>query len=152
MKRRWHLTLFLRQAYRHPGQLPPGAQSLKKIIFWGRDENDDTLVDTVLRGEKTVTCSHPAIDYGAGEELTMPGDLVEVLDGRGNSRCVIRIDRVYQIPFGAVTDEIVKGECEASMEEFRADHHLAWDEDLAKKGMALDDSTVIIVEHFTLVR
>ena len=134
------------------GPIAPGAHCLKKITFWGRDKNDDTLVDQVLRGEKTVTCSHPAIDYGPGEELTVPGDLVEVIDGRGNSRCVIHIDRVYKILFGAVTDEIVKGECEATVEEFRADHHLAWDEDLAKKGMVLDDSTVIIVEHFTLFR
>ncbi len=65
---------------------------------------------------------------------------------------IILIDRVYEIPFGEVTDEIVKGECEASVEAFKADHHRSWDEDLAKMGMTLDDSTMIVVEHFTLVR
>ena len=125
---------------------------MKKITFWGRDPYDDSLVDQVLRGAKRVTCSHPAIDYGPGEERTVAGDLVEVVDGRGNSRCVIRIDRTYELPFGAVTDEIVKGECDESPEEFTADHHLVWDEELSKKGMVLDDRTVIVVEHFTLVR
>jgi uncharacterized protein YhfF len=85
------------------------------------------------------------------DEPTVPGDLVQVIDGRGHRRCIIRIERVYEIPFGAVTDEIVQGECEASVEEFKADHHRCWDAELAKTGMVLDDHTLIVVEHFTLI-
>lgn len=126
---------------------------MKKITFWGRDKYDDTLVNQVLRGEKTVTCSPAASYYDDPEYVpTAPGDLVEVIDGRGNRRCVIRIERVYEIPFGDVTDGIVKGECETSVEEFKSDHRRSWDEELKKMGLVLDDRTIIVVEHFTLTK
>ena len=125
---------------------------MKTCHFWGRGEEDDHLIQQVLSGKKTVTCSVAALYYNDPEdEPTAPGDLVAVIDGKGKQRCTIRIDRVYEIPFGAVTDEIVKGECETSVEAFRADHHRCWDEGLGKKGMVLDDQTLLVVEHFTLV-
>lgn len=126
---------------------------MKQCHFWGRDQYDDHLVDQVLRGEKTVTCTLAAFYYDDPEdEPVVPGDLVEVIDGRGNRRCVIRIDRVYEIPFGDVTDEIVKGECVGSVEEFKACHHQCWDADVEKIGMMIDDRTLLVVEHFTLVK
>ncbi|OPY26057.1 MAG: ASCH domain protein [Methanocella sp. PtaU1.Bin125] len=126
---------------------------MKQCHFWGRDPYDDRLVEQVLRGEKTVTCALAAFYYDDPEdEPVEPGDLVEVIDGRGNRRCVIRIDRVYEIPFGGVTDEILKGECIGSIEEFKACHHLCWDADMAKIGQVIDDRTPLVVEHFTLVK
>lgn len=125
---------------------------MKTCHFWGLDRHDDRLVQQVLSGKKTVTCSL-AVQYYCDpqEEPTAPGDLVEVIDGLGHRRCILRIDRVYEIPFGEVTDEIVKGEGAASVGEFKADHHLSWDDDLKKMGMVLDDHTMIVVEHFSLV-
>jgi uncharacterized protein YhfF len=126
---------------------------MKTCHFWGRDKHDDHLVRQVLSGKKTVTCSLAVQYYNdPQDEPTVPGDLVEVIDGLGHRRGIIRIERVYEMPFGEVTDEIVKGECEASVEAFKADHHRSWDEDLEKMGMVLDDRTLIVVEHFTLVR
>jgi uncharacterized protein YhfF len=129
-----------------------GRNALKQCHFWGRDKDDDSLVRQVLRGEKTVTCS-VAVQYYDDplDEPAMPGDLVEVIDGHGERRCIIRIDRVYELPFGEVTDEIVKGECAGSVEEFKADHHRCWDTDLEKSGLVLDDSTMLVIEHFTLI-
>lgn len=125
---------------------------MKQCHFWGRDESDDHLVRQVLRGEKTVTCDIAAMYYNDPvDEPVLPGDLVEVIDGRGDRRCIIRIDRVYEMPFGNVTDEIVKGECCESVEAFRAGHHFCWDADLEKKGMVLDDSTLLVVVHFTKI-
>jgi uncharacterized protein YhfF len=84
---------------------------MKTCHFWGRDKDDDHLIRQVLSGKKTVTCSLAALYYNDPEdEPTVPGDRVAVIDGRGRRRCTIRIDRVYEIPFGEVTAEIVKGE------------------------------------------
>ncbi|HMK45362.1 MAG TPA: ASCH domain-containing protein [Methanocella sp.] len=125
---------------------------MKKTTFWGRNEADDHLIQQVLRGEKTVTCSIAAWYYNTlGEEPTEPGDLVEVIDAIGRRRCVIRIERVYELPFGQVGEDIVKGECCESVDHFRAAHHMCWDQDLERAGLKLDVSTLLVVEHFRLV-
>jgi uncharacterized protein YhfF len=127
-------------------------RQLKRTTFWGRDEADDHLIRQILRGEKTVTCSIAAWYYNnPDEEPTEPGDLVEVLDATGRRRCIIQIEQVYELPFGLVDDSIVKGECCESVGEYRADHHLCWDSDLAMAGMKLDDQTLLVIEHFRLV-
>lgn len=125
---------------------------MKRTTFWGRDETDDHLILQILRGEKTATCSIAAWYYNnPAEEPTAPGDLVEVLDAGGARRCIIKIDRVYELPFGRVGDDIVKGECCSTIDDFRSSHHQCWDDDLAKAGMKLDDQTLLVVEHFHLV-
>jgi uncharacterized protein YhfF len=129
-----------------------GLRQLKKTTFWGRDETDDHLIRQIMCGDKTVTCSIAAWYYNnPDEEPTEPGDLVEVLDARGRRRCIIRIENVYELPFGLVDDCIIKGECCDSVEQFKAAHHLCWDSDLEKAGMKLDDQTLLVVEHFRLV-
>jgi hypothetical protein len=40
---------------------------------------------------------------------------------------------------------------EASLEDFKADHHRCWDAEMAKMGNVFDDHTMIVVEHFTLM-
>jgi uncharacterized protein YhfF len=125
---------------------------MKKLVFWGADEDDDHLVRQILRGEKTATCTPAAWYYdNPDEEPTSPGDLVGVWDLRGNRRCTVRIDRVYEIPFGEVGDDVVKGEVCATLEDFKAVHHKCWDDDFEKAGMKLDDRTVVVVEQFTLI-
>jgi uncharacterized protein YhfF len=49
-----------------------------------------------------------------------------------------------------IDDKTVKGENNSTYEEFRNDHVYSWEEDLRKEGIRLDDSTMIVVEHFRL--
>ncbi|WP_424357460.1 ASCH domain-containing protein [Methanocella sp. MCL-LM] len=125
---------------------------MKKITFWGRDENDDHLLEQVLTGKKTVTCS-VASEYYADteEEPAVPGDVLLVTDRRGKPRCRILVEKVYELPFGEAGEEIARGECCSSVEEFKAAHHRSWAEELQKKGLVLDDHTILVVEHFRLI-
>lgn len=125
---------------------------MKKIIFWGKDENDDRLISEVILGAKTVTCTPKVWYYDDPiEEPTVIGDLVAVFDRRGNQRCTIEITENYEIPYGLVDDRIAKGENCLSIEEFYNDHNFCWEEPLRNEGLSLTNETIIVVEHFKLI-
>jgi uncharacterized protein YhfF len=125
---------------------------MKRTTFWGEDENDERLVIQIMEGKKTATCT-PKCWYDAlPEEITEPGERIEVFSKKGEYMCTIEITDKYEIPFGNIDDKTVKGENNSSYEEFRNDHVYSWEEDLRKEGIQLDDSTIIVVEHFRLVK
>jgi uncharacterized protein YhfF len=98
----------------------------KRLTFWGADENDDSLVRSVVAGHKTVTAEtaedydKPYGDYGDGGYI--PGDIIEVYDPKHRLRCVIRATKVYPIRFGDIPEEVWRGETFSSAEEFRQCH------------------------------
>ncbi len=100
----------------------------KRLTFWGADENDDTLVRTVIEGRKTVTADtvenyyKPYSEYGDGGYAV--GDMIEVYDGKKNLRCIIKATKVYNIKFGAIPEEVWRGETFDSAKAFR-DCHIA---------------------------
>ena len=125
---------------------------MKKMTLWGRDEQDDRLVLEVITGEKTATCTPKVWYYDfPNEPPTEVGDLVAVHDQQGKHRCTIRITENYEIRFGDVNVRIAKAENTNSVEEFRKDHFVSWEEALRQEGRDLDDDTIIVVEHFELV-
>lgn len=125
---------------------------MKKIIFWGRDENDDRLLNEVISEVKTVTCTPKIWYYGnPEEEPTIIGDIVAVYDRKGNHRCTIEITENYEIPYGLVDDRIAKGENCSSIEEFYKDHNFCWEQPMINEGLILSDDTIIVVEHFKFI-
>jgi uncharacterized protein YhfF len=125
---------------------------MKRMTLWGRDENDESLIEQVIRQVKTVTCT-PKIWYydNPGEEPTQVGDRVRVYNRQGVHRCTIEITENYELPFGRVDERIARGEHCADIAEFRADHAMVWQADLEKEGYSLSDDLVIVVEHFRLI-
>jgi uncharacterized protein YhfF len=128
---------------------------MKRIDFWGRDENDERLLEEVLAGLKTATCT-PKVWYEElpEEEKSYPGDILEVFTKKGEHRGSIEVTERYDIPFGKITgdvgEKIAKGE-NTTLEQFIEDHIYSWKEPLAEQGIELNDDTVIVVEHFKLV-
>jgi uncharacterized protein YhfF len=98
----------------------------KRLTFWGADENDDSLVRSVIEGRKTVTADtvqdyyKPYGDYGDGSYAV--GDIIEVYDLKKQLRCLIEATKVYKIKFGHIPEEVWRGETFASAEEFRECH------------------------------
>lgn len=98
----------------------------KRLTFWGADEDDDSLVRSVIEGRKTVTAEtvedydKPYGEYGDGGYA--PGDIIEVYDRRRRLRCIIRATKVYIIKFGDIPEEVWRGETFSSAEEFREVH------------------------------
>ena len=99
---------------------------IKRLTFWGADDDDDSLVRAVIAGHKTVTADLVA-DYYAGygelgDGAYVAGDLIEVRDLRGRQRCLIRATRVEIIRFGHIPEPVWRGEGFASAREFQEVH------------------------------
>jgi len=101
---------------------------LKRLTFWGADENDDSLVRDVIAGRKTVTAD--VVDdyykgYGEyGDGSYEAGDLIEVYDLKQRLRCLIRATKVERIRFGEIPEAVWRGENMSSAREFQ-DVHIA---------------------------
>lgn len=99
---------------------------IKRLTFWGADDDDDSLVRAVIAGHKTVTADLVADYYAGYGELGdggyAAGDLIEVRDLRGRPRCLIRATRVEIIRFGHIPEPVWRGEGFASAREFQEVH------------------------------
>lgn len=98
----------------------------KKLTFYGVDENDDSLVRAVIAGHKTVTADTVEDYYKGygklGDGGYVAGDIIDVHDGKGRPRCTIRALEVRVIRFGAIPEDVWRGEMFSSAEEFREVH------------------------------
>ena len=98
----------------------------KRLTFWGADENYDSLPRAVMAGRKTVTADtvedyyKPYGEYGDGSYAA--GDLIEVYDLKQRLRCLIRATKVQVVRFGAIPEEVWRGETFASAREFQEMH------------------------------
>ncbi|BBE30978.1 hypothetical protein OSSY52_11190 [Tepiditoga spiralis] len=124
---------------------------MKKTTVWGKDENDNSVIDQIINKGKTVICT-PKYWYDKEPEIskTKVGDLVAIYTKKGEHACNIEITEKYEIPFGQVTERIAKGELFNSIEEFKEFHKKIWSEELNKDWLAINDDTIIVVEHFKL--
>jgi uncharacterized protein YhfF len=122
---------------------------LKRLTFWGADDNDDSLVVSVIEGRKTVTADtveayyQPYGEFGDGSYA--PGELIEVYDLRQRLRCLIRATKVYNIRFGDIPEEVWRGETFESAEQFRQVHIDAL------PHLELHDDFEFVTLHFELV-
>ena len=121
----------------------------KRIQFWGKDENDDSLTRNVIAGRKTATAS-VASEFGFryseyGDGGYEKGDIVEVYDLKNRLRCLIKITDVHPVRFGNVPERVWKGEDFLSEQEFR-DVHIR-----CMPGYRLHDDFEFMITHFELV-
>ncbi|URN93380.1 MAG: ASCH domain-containing protein [Candidatus Pristimantibacillus lignocellulolyticus] len=125
---------------------------MKSLTFWSSDINDESLINEVMEGLKTATCT-PMIWYynNPEEEATEVGDYVAVLNNDRIHRCTIQITENYEIPYGMIDIRVAKGENYRSLEEFIEDHNKCWENDLLNEGITLSENTIIVVEHFKLI-
>ncbi|WP_449537490.1 ASCH domain-containing protein [Ferdinandcohnia sp. Marseille-Q9671] len=125
---------------------------MKRIDFWGRDENDERLLEEVLRGVKTVTCT-PKVWYDQlpDEEKSDVGEIVQVFTKKNEHKANLQITDLYEIRFGEIKGElgqrIAEGE-NSTLDEFIEDHIFSWEKPLQNDGHVLNEDTIIIVEHF----
>jgi uncharacterized protein YhfF len=122
---------------------------LKRIQFWGENENDDSLVVEIIEGKKTATVSRADEFYQSDGEFDdgglEVGDLVDVYDLQQQLRCRIRITEVYPVRFGDIPEQLWKGEACRSAEHFQQAHRNCWpDSDL-------NDDFELMATHFELV-
>ena len=121
---------------------------LKRMQFWGENENDDSLVMEIIEGKKTATVcradeyNEPEGEYDdGGWEI---GDLVDVYDLQKQLRCRIRITEVYPVLFGKIPEKLWREEVCRSAKHFQDAHRACW------PNYKLDDDSKLMAAHFVL--
>lgn len=121
----------------------------KRTPFWGKDKNDDFLIQQIIKGKKTATAcpDHlyrvPDGDFDDGGYEV--GDIVDVYDLKERLRCVIRITEVYETKFGEIPNKLWRGECNRDANDFQNEHLACWSE------FDMTNEFPIVANHFELL-
>ncbi|MBA4094468.1 MAG: hypothetical protein C0489_10315 [Candidatus Accumulibacter sp.] len=103
----------------------------------------------MIAGRKTVTADTVEAYYAGYGELGdggyEAGDLIDVYDLKGRLRCTIRATEVRVIRFGAIPEDVWRGETFTSAQEFR-DVHIR-----CLPHLHLHDDVEFVTLHFALV-
>jgi uncharacterized protein YhfF len=118
----------------------------------------DRLVAAVLDGRKVATTSL-AIEYEHDHQpLPHAGQRSVVVDSLDRPVAVIEVTSVRAVPLGDVdlAHAVDEGEGHNSVGEWLADHQAFWHSDemqaeLGDPSLALDDSTLVVLERFKLL-
>jgi uncharacterized protein YhfF len=102
-----------------PTAIPEKYRSLRSFAFGDSPALADELLDLVIKGVKTATCSTED-----EPNTSKPGELWIVLDGRGQARCVIESTEVTYRRFGEVDATFAheEGEGDRSLAYWRSAH------------------------------
>ena len=99
--------------------IPEKYKNLRSFAFGDSPVLADELLELVLRGVKTATCSTED-----EPNLSKPGECWIVLDGRGDPRCVIESTEITFRPFNGVGAAFAfeEGEGDRSLAYWRSAH------------------------------
>ena len=117
----------------------------------------EKLVAAIVAGEKTATSSLVEAYASAGESLPQVGQRGTVIDSAGTRRAVIETTAVEVSPLSEVPLEhaLAEGEGYADVAAWRDAHTEFWSSRSLRAELGpnfrLDDSTLIVLERFTVV-
>lgn len=99
--------------------IPERYQHLRTFAFGDSPELADQLLELVVKGAKTATCSTED-----EPNMSAPGECWVVLDGRGEARCVIEITEITYRRFDDVDAAFAhdEGEGDRSLAYWRSAH------------------------------
>ena len=123
--------------------IPEKYRSLRRFAFGDGPKLADELLELVLAGVKTATCSTED-----EPNISTPGESWIVLDGRGNPRCVIESTEVSYRRFGDVDAAFAhdEGEGDRSLAYWRSAHRRYF----GRLGKFSEDM-MLMCERFRLV-
>ena len=123
--------------------VPEKYRSLRSFAFGDGPALADELLDLVIRGSKTATCSTED-----EPNTSTPSERWIVLDGRGTPRCVIETTEVTYRRFGEVDAAFAyeEGEGDRSLEYWRNAHRKYF----GRMGKFREDM-LLMCERFRLV-
>jgi uncharacterized protein YhfF len=123
--------------------IPEAYRGLRSFAFGDGPDLADELLELVLKGVKTATCSTED-----EPNTSTPGERWIVLDGRGNPRCVIESTEITYRRYGDVDAAFAhdEGEGDRSLSYWRSAHRRYF-ERLGK----FSDDMMLMCERFRLV-
>ena len=123
--------------------VPEKYRGVRSFAFGDGPALADELLDLVLRGVKTATCSTED-----EPNTSTPGERWIVLDGHGNPRCVIETIEVAYRRYNEVNAAFAyeEGECDRSLDYWRSAHCRYFE----RQGKFSEDM-MLMCERFRLV-
>jgi uncharacterized protein YhfF len=123
--------------------VPEKYRGLRSFAFGDGPELADELLDLVMRGIKTATCSTED-----EHNTSTPGERWVVLDGRGEARCVIESTELTYRRYGEVDAAFARdeGEGDCSLAYWREAHR----EYFGRQGKFSEDM-MLMCERFRLI-
>jgi uncharacterized protein YhfF len=123
--------------------IPEAHRGLRSFAFGDSPDLADELLELVLKGIKTATCSTED-----EPNISTPGERWIVLDGRGNPRCVIESTEVTYRRYGDVDAAFAhdEGEGDRSLSYWRSAHRSYF----GRLGKFSEDM-MLMCERFRLV-
>ena len=127
----------------NPDAVPESYRGLRAFAFGDSPALADELLDLVIKGIKTATCSTED-----EPNISAPGERWIVLDGRGTPRCVIESVEVSYIRYNEVDAAFAhdEGEGDRSLNYWREAHRRYF----TRMGKFSDDM-MLMCERFRLV-
>ncbi len=121
--------------------------------FGDQPELANQLVQLVLDGVKTATCSALWEWQAEGSPLPQIGSHVIVLDGQGQPRCIITITDVTICPFDQVDADFVhaEGEGDRTLASWRKEHWQYFSRVLPLIGKTPSLDMLLVCERFRVV-
>ena len=127
----------------NPGTVPEQYRGLRSFAFGDGPALADELLDLVIKGLKTATCSTQD-----EPNTSTPGERWIVLDGRSEPRCVIESTEVAYRRFGEVDAAFASDEGEGDRSlAYRRDAHRNY---FGRQGRLREDM-MLMCERFRLV-
>ena len=120
---------------------------------WAFGEAPDKLVDLVLKGIKTATCSAYDLYSIDNEPLPQAGDYSVILTSSDEAVCIIKTLNVYVTAFNQVSEAhaFKEGEGDRSLEYWRKVHINFLTNELASVNRSFDENTKVVCEEFEVV-
>jgi uncharacterized protein YhfF len=138
-----------------PAEAPQPARYFEAEAFGGEGEHAlaDELADLIARGDKTATSTLLRHYEESGEPLEQAGDLIVVLDSKGQPRCVIEMTEIETRPFRDVDAGFARdyGEGGISLPWWREHLGAYYARQSAAKGWPFDENTPLVCKRFRLV-
>lgn len=120
---------------------------------WCFGADADRLAELVLAGKKTATSSAYPIYVVENAPLPEVGEYSIILDSHENAVCIVRITKVYVVPFDEVSPYHAyrEGEGDLSLEYWREVHRAFFLTEMNAIDKNFDEKMKVVCEEFEKV-
>jgi len=129
----------------------PGYQ-----VRWIGLDHDTTeqVFELILAHDKTGTFTLPWIVEHTDQPDPQVGDPIILIDFNGKPRLLVRLARIYSVPFGEITadDIAIDGSAVRSLSIWRPLHTRYWNTLLSPFNLQVTDDMPVLVEAFELLK
>jgi uncharacterized protein YhfF len=125
------------------------------VFAFGREPHEQAnRAHLVAKGAKRATTGWIDAERARGNIIPSPGLVSILTDGFGFPVCAIQTDRVDDVRFRDVGEDVARadGEGDLSLEGWRERQRRTYEGDAAKQDRRFGDDALVYVEHFRVLR